>query len=87
MFSANKRISSSSESIFDGSSERAILGDPGVVSGGGKKSNWVRKKIGRRKNDVNDSIVEDCIACVRGYINVQHESFGFSDFQNPVLHI
>ena len=29
--------------------DRIILGDPGAVSGGGKKSKRARKKFGRRK--------------------------------------
>ena len=30
-------------------SDKIILGDPGAVSGGGKKSKRARKKIGQRK--------------------------------------
>ena len=28
----------------------SILGDPGAVSGGGKKSKWARKKLGAKKS-------------------------------------
>ena len=40
----------------------------------------ILRELGRGENDVKDSLVEECNACVRGWINMQHESFGLSDF-------
>ena len=46
-----KRFSSTSENLKNGSPDQksSILGDPGAVSGGGRKAKQARKKIGRGK--------------------------------------
>ena len=40
----------------------------------------ILREVDRGENDVKDSLVEECNACVRDWINMQHGSFGLSDF-------